>query len=476
MAEAPASPSGGAAFVPDNQSKWVKHSESNMMEARNLIRDMLSTVRQNEIVEAANKNASMESANREKEAKKAVVFNKAAMHEKVIATSFKCMQDIEDAILQTEDSLSKLTHERYKGFAFLQVCERRQELRKDRPPSELFKDALTDALDAEKKALETVREELLGLEKKGKDIVLELRAKREELSADTGHRRLQMNQDLKTLSPDLTIPTKPKQAGSPKAKKATDNEGGEASPTNEAPPPEPAPSPTHQLSPEEQKKAEAQSKELLAATFKLLEKTASHRNQSLEKVIKAKQEAARVNQRTEECLSRRTTELAEMKKQLEKHALDVEAAISKAERSLDRTEKRVDRNNAKAVEKLNSDKNQLSQLRTIRQRLADDIRNKFAALEIDNMCRRVTAAKASEAKLKEKAMTRTNSAPSLGRKKTGGVSPSASNSFGETGMTAASTEAPSEESTRPNTTNKLPPLSPGGSKSLKAGAQAGLAQ
>lgn len=71
----------------------------------------------------------------------------AAAHEKVIATSFKCMQDLtmpESLVSCTcrtlkiascrprwsvascrsiwpEDSLSKLTHERYRGFANLQV-------------------------------------------------------------------------------------------------------------------------------------------------------------------------------------------------------------------------------------------------------------------------------------------------------------------------------------------------------------------
>ena len=138
----------------------------------------------------------------------------------------------------------------------------------------------------------------------------------------------------------------------------------------------------------EQKKAEQASKELIAdqslkcfnqlvagwdrwqlshaqETLKLLEKTSCHRNKSMETVFKVKQDQAfipaircdggitvedtsRANHRSEDCLSRpplqrsfrdisrimnfapestlrRTAELAEMKKQLEKHALDVEA-------------------------------------------------------------------------------------------------------------------------------------------------------
>jgi len=55
---------------PGNQAGWVKHSQDNMMHARNMIRDMLTVVRNNEIAEAANKDAAMEADKREKEEKK----------------------------------------------------------------------------------------------------------------------------------------------------------------------------------------------------------------------------------------------------------------------------------------------------------------------------------------------------------------------------------------------------------------------
>ncbi|CAE7413925.1 Rpl28 [Symbiodinium natans] len=354
---------------PANQGKWIESSEKNMMQARNLIRDMLTVVRNNEVTEASNKAAMQEADKREKEAKKAVVFNKAAAHEKVIATSFKCMQDIEDGILQTEDSLSKLTHERYRGFAYLQVCERRLELRQKRPQAEMFKDALTDALTSEKQALEVARKELLELEEQGKKIVTELRDKRKFLSEDTGIRRLQMMEDLKTLSPQVALPpvkasaspknnsnNKAEQKEEKKEEKKEENIEAEKvekseEPTEAAEAERPVTAPPHMMTPEEQKKAEQASKELIADTMKLLEKTSCHRNKSLETVFKVKQDTSRANHRSEDCLSRRTGELAEMKKQLEKHALDVEAAILRAERSLERTERRLDVKDNKKVEK-----------------------------------------------------------------------------------------------------------------------------
>lgn len=519
---------------PANQGKWIESSEKNMMQARNLIRDMLTIVRNNEVAEAANKEAAQDAEKREKEAKKAAVFNKAAAHEKVIATSFKCMQDIEDCILQTEDSLSKLTHERYRGFVNLQVCERRLELRQKRPEPEKFRDALTDALNSEKGILEEARKELLELESQGKKIVDELRDKRKFLSEDTGFRRLQMMEDMKTLSPQVALPpvkspkanngspkksnekneaevafgeaapengeTKPAEEKDPKAEGSTGNaakevkeavnevakevkegakevakeaakeakeagkakedakEGKEAKEAKEGKevkeakeagkdpkPAEEAPKETeeaqppltndekksHTLSPEEQKRAEQASKELIADTLKLLEKCSCHRNKSLETIFKVKQDTNRANHRSEDCLSRRTAELGEMKKQLEKHALDVEAAILRAERSLDRTERRLDSKDGKKVEKFKQDMDTLKGLRAARDKLGEDIRNKFAALEIDNMCRRVTAAKASEAKMKQ-AMTKSGSAPNLQKKKTSELNGATDENGGET--------------------------------------------
>mmetsp|Transcript_24288 Transcript_24288/g.38919 ORF Transcript_24288/g.38919 Transcript_24288/m.38919 type:complete len:472 (+) Transcript_24288:94-1509(+) len=467
MADAAPSPTDSGAPKPENQAKWLTISDNNMMMARNLTRDMLTVVRNNEIVEAASKDATADAANREKEIAKSKVYAQAKAHEAVISVSFKCIQDIEDAILQTEDSLTKLTHERYKGFATLQVCERRQELREKRPASESFRDVLSDALASEKQILDNMRKDLFDMEEQGKKVIEEMLAKRAVLSHDTGARRLVIAHDISSLKPNLA-PAAPGSESpkahhaAPAAGNAADSADLDATTAHAEKPPQSA---------EEKKKAQQESKEMIEATMKLLERCAQHRHKTFDLCFKAKQDRDRANHRTEDCLARRTTELAEMKKMLEKHALDVEAAISRAERALDRTERRLDKKDKGKVDKFASDKQLLGQLHAARSRLQDDIRNKFAALEIDNMCRRVTAAKASEAKMKQ-AMARTNSAPSLGRK------PKEIAKFSDTGdlsLSSAAIGGGSEESTRPpSTANKSAATSPGGSKSLKAGAAAGL--
>lgn len=427
-------------------AKWQAVTNLNMCKARNLVSNMLTKLRENEAAEAANKDAAMEQANREKEEAKSRVYKTMAAHEVVINTSFKCIQRIEDGILQAEDAMTKLTHERYKGFANLQVCERRQELREKRPKAENFKDMLTEALANERSVLEASRKELFALHEEGKKIVDDLGTMRAFLSRDTGERRLLMAHELTSLKPNLA-PARP----------GDGNANGEAScppsPTSTSLPPVASATPASPEKLAAPTQEEKKSDELIKATLSLLDRATSHRTRSLDGCAKAKQEAWRANHRTEDCLARRTAELSELKRQLEKSALDVDAAVTAAERSLDRTEKRCDPRDKTKSAKLASDKAVLAELRKTRLILQEDIRNKFAALEIDNMCRRVTPAKASEAKR----MSRTSSAPNIRRKELGSTMSSMTTT--DMGQTSSSMES------------SVKPGSPGGSRPLRvAGA------
>ncbi|CAE8691950.1 unnamed protein product [Polarella glacialis] len=285
MADAAPSPTDSGAPKPENQAKWLTISDNNMMMARNLTRDMLTVVRNNEIVEAASKDATADAANREKEIAKSKVYAQAKAHEAVISVSFKCIQDIEDAILQTEDSLTKLTHERYKGFATLQVCERRQELREKRPASESFRDVLSDALASEKQILDNMRKDLFDMEEQGKKVIEEMLAKRAVLSHDTGARRLVIAHDISSLKPNLA-PAAPGSESpkahhaAPAAGNAADSADLDATTAHAEKPPQSA---------EEKKKAQQESKEMIEATMKLLERCAQHRHKTFDLCFKAKQ-------------------------------------------------------------------------------------------------------------------------------------------------------------------------------------------
>merc|ERR1740123_1434846 len=139
-------------------------------------------------------------------------------------------------------------------------------------------------------------------------------------------------------------------------------------------------------------------------------------------------------------MQKRTVDLSQKKRILESSQLDVEAAINAAERSLDKLSKRMDPNDKARQDKLKQDRDALDLLRSSQKQLKGEIRSKYAALEIDNLCRRVTPAKADSAK-RQSAMQRTGSAPTLrGTKKMGSSGFDKSVNFGD-GTDAQSTMA-----------------------------------
>lgn len=473
MVEEPQSPSNHLSSAPENQETWRKMTELNMMKSRNAVREMLTRCRQNEIEEASNKAAAQEAILRQMEVAKKQVYSKAAAHGKVIDVSFRCMQDIEDATLQMEDTATKLKHERMQGFAALQVCTRRMELRSKRPLSETFNDSLSEALLNEKRLLEELRSEIFNLEGETKKAIDDMSVMRASLSQDTGVRRLEMAHDFSSLKPNLAP------VAAHETKQMDDANGRPASPDREAAAPltvvealVPAKAAAGAAAEGEVEGAAAkedkkESKLLIEATQKLLQRGEKLRIRALALIDQAKQDSKRALNRTEEALSRRTAELHRNKKNLEAHMLDVEAAIATAVRSLDRLEKRIDQTDEKKREKLESDRKALKQLKESRVKLQEDIRSKFAALEIDNLCRRVTPAKADSAK-RQTAMSRTSSAPTLRNAKKSELGSSFNGMYdSKDDSMDGSTRAPSSIKHGPR-----PGTPPGGSATLRSGAAA----
>jgi len=346
---------------PVSPAKWSSLNSYNMLKAKSLTANMLLQVRTNEEGERASKDAGMEQAAREKQQLKDAVFAKAAAHGNIIRTSSDCVWNIEDGVLNTDNSVSLLKQNRALGFASLQVCKRRTQLRSRRPGPEQIKDYVAIALDSEQKLLEAARDEYLQLEAEGKKISEALTSMRNFLSADTGSRRLVMKKDAQTLRPHL------------------------------APPPEmqrPAPD-----------IKESDSRTLLEDTFNLLDRSNKHREKTIEVVARIKEDSRTAVVRTESCLEKRTDELNALEKELKKHMTECEAAISVSQRSLEKSTKRLDPTDASKKEKLKRDMALLDQLKGHKDKLHHEIQNKFIALEIDNMCRRVTPVKACEPSL-----------------------------------------------------------------------------
>merc|ERR1712070_660673 len=219
-------------------------------------------------------------------------------------------------------------------------------------------DHVTLALDSEQKLLEAARAEYLQMEDEGKKLREELMDKRAVMSQDTGARRLVMKKDAQSLKPHLQ------------------------------PPPELQRDPPHIC--------EDSSAERRQETFQLLHRTTRHRDKSLLLIERIKADSKAALTRTEDCLEKRTDELAALERELKSHMAECDTAISVAGRSIERSSKRADPTDLEKKEKLMRDEALLHKLKEHKNMLHTDIQNKFIELEIDNKCRRVTPVKACD--------------------------------------------------------------------------------
>eukprot|EP00913_Durusdinium_trenchii_P020119 g18907.t1 len=112
-------------------STWWNISEKRMNRAKSLTRDLFMSLRQNRLEEQMNPDAGLDQVVR-------CLANSKVCN--VIDASYDCIEDLARASKKAVDSITQLTHERYKGTANIQICEVRQELRCGRPQPELFRD------------------------------------------------------------------------------------------------------------------------------------------------------------------------------------------------------------------------------------------------------------------------------------------------------------------------------------------------
>jgi hypothetical protein len=219
---------------------------------------------------------------------------------------------------------------------------------------------VADALDSEKTLLETSRDEFLQMEDDGRKIGEELRRMRAHLSADTGERRLVMKHDQQSLKPQVNTQVQGVEQRQPPSI------------------------------------SEDESRKMLDETFRLLGRSSQHRQKTGALVKRIKEDSRVALVKVDECLEKHVDHLTVLEKELTQHMKDCETAISVSERSLDKSQKRMDPDDTSKKEKLTRDGRLLDQLRKHKAILHSEIQNKFLALQIDNSCRRVTPVKACE--------------------------------------------------------------------------------
>jgi len=367
--------SSSPAFMPRDHDEWHSTTEATLCRVDKLTRDIHEKVHQNQAAEAAARAAVQEQKDKERKKQRLKVHARMKEHEAVIKDTYKCMKEIQHAMVQVEGAQGRLVAERYTRFAETKVCEYRLDLREKRPAAEKFTDTIHHALEKELETLNHARQELLHQEREAKEIVGELRLINDCLGKDIGNRRLAMTKDLSTIGPGQDVPLCSPECISNK-----------------------------------------RSLEMQQKAYKLSEAGLHLSDHSEVLVTRIRRHAANVAKRVTQAFLSHTKELAVMRAKLARQVVDSEAAIDKAELQLSHMKQRVDMGDMSLSDRADALKATLRDLRAIRQKTSEDLRNKTIALELDNSCRKVTAQMASGEAPPNKLST-SSSAPALGSKK-----------------------------------------------------------
>jgi len=358
--------------APKNAAQWHSSTQANMFRVENLTAKVFEQVGNNSAMEQAAKKAVQEHARREREKQRVKVNAGVKAHQEFIGKTFKCLKEIEYAIVQIEGAQGRLVSERYARFASVKVCEHRMELRAKRPQPELFRDEVQRILEKEAEQLDAARKEILQQEADCKRILSELRRDWDDLAKDIGNRRLAMRYDSSTVNEgedvDLYV--------------------------------------SEEIS-------DSKSDDIVVHALHLFEQALELNDFSVVLVKRIKVASEAIAKRVSLCLTFHTKDLSSMKSVLAKKIVEAEGAIDKAGVQLRHMEQRVEQGDQKMADVVKQMKNMLRELQASRQKTIEDLRCKTAALDIDNSCRKVTPQVASAPQGGPKKMGTSASAPSL---------------------------------------------------------------
>jgi hypothetical protein len=352
------------------------------------------------------------------------------------------VESLDDTIRQCREIVSSLQRAHRSKWAILNVCERRLELRKERPLEELTKDSCQERLEQERTTLIEARQELSGMVDAMKERLLVLDRTRALLLEDLQHKRHGLRIDRSCL------PSCRKKTGSSGATSARggalaelpalsdQGHGGTppaASPQRPVSSPSQGSSPGHRLELNRQQ----ETKQLLAHAHKVEEESMRVMNAGDAVMLHTKYECDEATGRIGPELSRRVGETAALKQRLEKQVRDTEDTIVQVENTLQHTKERIllhdrpmraldERLHARSFrtkrehirdtvheemeeewkslkksaqcqgKKFEATREVLEQLMASKKQLLEDIRLKAASLKIDDACLRVTPQKAIE--------------------------------------------------------------------------------
>mmetsp|Transcript_32755 Transcript_32755/g.93931 ORF Transcript_32755/g.93931 Transcript_32755/m.93931 type:complete len:802 (+) Transcript_32755:69-2474(+) len=409
--------------VSENVSKWQQSTVERLNHARNLTKQAIKNLHESNTAHTSAQKFNSHSG---------VVTH--TIRKKIGKTGDLCkalegrIESIEDTIRQVGESLFQLQRAHRCKYAPLNVCERRLELREGRPIQELVRDEVHIALEDERNVLVGARSALEQQLAKTKETIIGLDRTYGTLREDLQHKRHALRIDRSCLSP----------------KKPLSSRGGEdrlvlpslQDVSHYGFPPSPKEQRRGTGILNEGQRAET-TQELLDRAARAEEEALRLNRQTRDLMGATARDCAAATQQANGALARRVEETQHLKAQLEAEIIKTDETIAHTELSLAKTRqtleshekplraldtqfaqrgKRTDREGIRdpvhdemeghleqlkksvrtLADKFQNTKAILDQLRSSKQHMQEDYRNKSLAQKIDDACIKVTARKAME--------------------------------------------------------------------------------
>lgn len=278
------------------------------------------------------------------------------------------IEEVKEAIKKVGFALHRLQHEFKSKWGYLKVNEQRSEMRQQRPVSEIFKDNVEEALEAEEKALKDAREALQVQIAEIKQAQKELEAVYDFLLRDVTHKRVPTRESEK--------------AGDQKVKKSVSlptlfQTGHSYVPLQED-------DPAFQGKP-------IQDVMIISVQREARALQASKKAHAL--IEKISDSCAKATVAVTKSFEKRTSETKQLKTKLQEQVFDADATIKDAENTVSRVRRNSRVASAEKDEKLSTAEAGILQLKESRKQLNEDLRCKTASLRIDQACQLLIAGK-----------------------------------------------------------------------------------
>lgn len=297
------------------------------------------------------------------------------------------IEEVKESIKKVGFALHRLQHEFKSKWGYLKVNEQRQEMRQQRPVSEVFKDNVEEALEAENKALTDARAELQAQTTEVKQVQKELEAAYDFLLRDVTHKRVPTRESEKNgeqkFKKSLSLPNLFKT-------------GHSYVPLQEEDPAFQGRSIQEVMKISVQREARA-----LQASKKA--------NASIEKISDS---CAKATIAVTKSFEKRSSETKQLKIKLQEQVFDADATIKEAEQTISRIRRNNRVESSEKDEKLTTAEAGLAQLKESRKQLNEDLRCKTASLRIDQACVLLSAGK-TEARNRGQRGKTNNASPPL---------------------------------------------------------------